>query len=448
MRLLHAERIEFEDFFDTHIPNYLILSHRWGEKEVSYQQMRKNRAESGPGLTKIHAFCTLALQKGYEWVWVDTCCIDKRSSAELSEAINSMFHWYSNADECIVYLSDVVLKGQHAGDADFDVQFSASAWFTRGWTVQELLAPRHLTFYDADWMEIGGKSKLAAPIAVVTGIGIQYVWKSPSEFMDDTRGRREVIEEASVATRMSWVSRRQTSRSEDIAYCMLGLFNVNMPLLYGEGAVKAFLRLQSEILSKSEDETIFAWTSDSAGSSSLLATEPRFFANSAEYSPIPYRDSQLLRFWTTNRGLALQLPSSNDLIASGRDDGVFLELCVKRNSDNQVMGIQICRHSLFNRWMRCQSQLLFEMTWIEWAESNNPFRAWVAERVVLYFPQSAIHEVHAQANEPGTFYLDGEETRNHDGCESQGVSYTNYGEETESWHTLAWGNVQETTLTP
>ncbi|KAL8956398.1 MAG: hypothetical protein Q9193_006083, partial [Seirophora villosa] len=432
MRLLHAERIEFEEFFDTHIPNYLILSHRWGEKEVSYQQMRKNRAESGPGLTKIHAFCTLALQKGYEWVWVDTCCIDKKSSAELSEAINSMFHWYSNADECVVYLSDVVLKDQHAGDADFDVEFSASAWFTRGWTVQELLAPRHLTFYDADWKEIGSKRELAPKIAAATGIGIQYVWKSPSKSMADARGRREVIEEASVATRMSWVSRRQTSRSEDIAYCMLGLFNVNMPLLYGEGAVKAFLRLQSEILSKSEDETIFAWTSDSysdpEGSSSLLATEPRFFANSGEYSPIPYRggallhsDGQLLRFWTTNRGLALQVPFYDDLLASGANKGIFFELCVKRASDDQVMGIQIYRHFRSNRWMRRESRRLFEMTWIESEEMNKNSRARRAEAVVLYFPQSAIHEVPAQANWWGAFYLDEEQIKNHRGRAGRGV---------------------------
>ncbi|KAI4137575.1 MAG: hypothetical protein LQ341_005092 [Variospora aurantia] len=419
MRLLHAERIEFAEFFDTQIPEYLILSHRWGEKEVSYQQMRKNRAETGPGLAKIHAFCTLALQKGYEWVWIDTCCIDKKSSAELSEAINSMFHWYSNAVECVVYLSDVLTNGHHASDKDFDVEFSASAWFTRGWTVQELLAPRQLTLYDADWKEMGGKSALAAKIATITGIGIQYIW------MSDTRSRRDIIEEASVATRMSWVSGRQTSRSEDIAYCMLGLFDVNMPLLYGEGAVKAFLRLQSEILSKAEDETIFAWTSDPhssgfSGFSSLLASEPRFFANSGDYSPIPVRDSQHLRYWMTNRGLALQIPM-NDLRHSWENEGIFLELCVKRNSDDQVMGIQICRHSKSKQWTRSQSQLLVEMTLIEWIErEGSEGRAAKGPPVTLYFPQ---FEVHPIAGKPGGFYRDGRQTKNHRGRKAQGIKY-------------------------
>ncbi|KAL8982446.1 MAG: hypothetical protein Q9177_005270 [Variospora cf. flavescens] len=384
MRLLHAERIEFAEFFDTQIPEYLILSHRWGEKEVSYQQMRKNRAETGPGLAKIHAFCTLALQKGYEWVWIDTCCIDKKSSAELSEAINSMFHWYSNAVECV-----------------------------------ELLAPRQLTLYDADWKEMGRKSALAAKIAAITGIGIQYIWVS------DTRSRRDIIEEASVATRMSWVSGRQTSRSEDIAYCMLGLFDVNMPLLYGEGAVKAFLRLQSEILSKSEDETIFAWTSDPhssgfSGFSNLLASEPRFFANSGDYSPIPVRDSQHPRYWMTNRGLALQIPM-NDLRHSWENEGIFLELCVKRNSDDQVMGIQICRHSKSKQWTRSQSQLLVEMTLIEWIErEGSEGRAAKGPPVTLYFPQ---FEVHPIPGKPGEFYRDGRQAKNHRGRKAQGIKY-------------------------
>lgn len=134
MRLLHAERLEFDDFFDTQIPPYLILSHRWGEKEVSYQQMHKKRATESPGFTKILKFCTLALEKRYTWVWVDTCCIDKKSSAELSEAINSMFKWYQSAEECVVYLSDLSLGERELGDEGFETRFLASSWFTRGWT--------------------------------------------------------------------------------------------------------------------------------------------------------------------------------------------------------------------------------------------------------------------------------------------------------------------------
>lgn len=382
MRLLHAKSLEFAEFFDTQIPPYAILSHRWGEKEVSFQQMRKNRAEEGPGLSKILGFCALASRKGYEWVWIDTCCIDKKSSAELSEAINSMFQWYAKATECLVYLSDVSLDGQDASDKEFIARFSASKWFSRGWTVQELLAPAQLTFYDANWEEIGDRGDLAFEIAAVTGIRARYL---------GMRGR-DFIWKASVATRMSWVSRRQTSRSEDIAYCMLGLFDVNMPLLYGEGGVKAFLRLQMEIISKWEDETIFAWTSnqevDPADNfSGLLASEPRLFANSEDCSPAPFRNQSALRYWMTNRGLAFQIPSPEQS-AEAADSSVFINLCVKRSQDNQLIGIRASCRSGTNRWMRCQNHSLFETTPNQWKRAESKFGE---QPQVLYFPQSELY---------------------------------------------------------
>lgn len=382
MRLLHAKNLEFEEFFDTQIPPYAILSHRWGEKEVSFQQMRKNRAEEGPGLSKILGCCALASQKGYQWVWIDTCCIDKKSSAELSEAINSMFQWYAKATECLVYLSDVSLDGQQASDEEFIARFSASKWFSRGWTVQELLAPAQLIFYDADWEEIGDRGNLAYKISAVTGIRGGYL---------GMRGR-DSIWKASVATRLSWVSRRQTSRSEDLAYCMLGLFDVNMPLLYGEGGVKAFLRLQTEIVSKWEDETIFAWTSNREVDladycSGLLASEPRFFANSEDYSPAPFRNQNALRYWMTNRGLAFQIPPPEES-AEAADSSVFINLCVKRNHDNQLIGIRASCRSGTNRWMRCQNYSLFETTPNQWKRAESKFGE---QPQVLYFPQSELY---------------------------------------------------------
>ncbi|KAI4210082.1 MAG: hypothetical protein L6R36_009527, partial [Xanthoria steineri] len=301
MRLLHAERLEFEEFYDTQIPPYLILSHRWGEKEVSYQQMRKKRAEEGPGLTKILNFCTLARGGGYTWVWIDTCCIDKKSSAELSEAINSMFKWYKSAEECFVLLSDVSLGVKGVEDEDFQAEFAASSWFTRGWTLQELLAPRQLTFCDMDWKEIGDKGSLRGMVSAITGIN--------KDFIARDKYRPLAVDFANVAMRMSWAAKRKTSRSEDMAYSLLGLFDVNMPLLYGEGAEKAFVRLQTEIIQKSDDETIFAWTAN-VPQAGMLATDPSFFADAGAIQSAPAYGYGELRYWMTNKGLALQIPDS------------------------------------------------------------------------------------------------------------------------------------------
>lgn len=114
MRLLHTKTLQFHEFFDAKIPPYAILSHRWGEGEVTFKEIRKGKAQPGPGLTKIKKFCTLAASKGHEWAWIDTCCIDKRSSAELSESINAMYKWYRNARQCFVYLIDFELSAQES----------------------------------------------------------------------------------------------------------------------------------------------------------------------------------------------------------------------------------------------------------------------------------------------------------------------------------------------
>ena len=264
MRLLHTTSFRFQEFFDTKVPPYAILSHRWEEeKEVSFQEFEVGKKQAWPGFLKIEKCCSLAKSRGFDWVWIDTCCIDKKSSAELSEAINSRFRWYAEAGECYAYLSDVRWNKR----VDFEASFKQSAWFTRGWTLQELLAPSNVIFFDFKWHRIGYKKKLLREISDATGIGVQY--------LND-------MHKASVATKMSWISRRQTSRVEDMAYCLLGLFDVNLPLLYGEGR-KAFLRLELEIVKKSDDESIFAWTSTKAnGHSGLLALWPDAFADSAD----------------------------------------------------------------------------------------------------------------------------------------------------------------------
>ncbi|KAL8922177.1 MAG: hypothetical protein Q9172_003679 [Xanthocarpia lactea] len=350
MRLLHTERLEFDDFFDTQIPPYLILSHRWGEREVSYQQMYKKRAAEGPGLSKILAFCALALKKRYTWVWIDTCCIDKKSSAELSEAINSMFKWYQSAEECFVYLSDLSLGEKEVRVRGFKAKFAASSWFTRGWTLQELLAPKRLTFYDTDWKEIGSKDLLCDLISATTGIDKLFI----------AGGSRPPLHVgwATVAARMSWVAMRKTSRSEDMAYCLLGLFDVNMPLLYGEGAEKAFLRLQTEIISKSDDETIFAWTAN-IPTSGMLATSPRFFGASGAIRKTPMYGYSELRYWMTNKGVALQIPDDEWPVELSHAAGTVSAIPLHIESAVQgALGIQIQRQDTRNIWYRTRCQSL------------------------------------------------------------------------------------------
>ena len=314
MRLLDTKSLEFGEFFDSDIPRYAILSHRWGENEVLYKEFKKGNASEGLGLKKVRESCAWAADHGYQWIWIDTCCIDKRSSAELSEAINSMYTWYGRSAVCLVYLSDVcyspsdvsVLKDLQARTS-FSHVFSAlpewdslkqhfrnSSWFKRGWTLQELLAPSRLKFFDQDWNYIGNFRRLKNDISEATGIPYKFLQQSHRD--------------ASIAQRMSWASRRKTTRGEDLAYCLLGLFDINMPLLYGEGADKAFYRLQSEILRTSNDESVFAWTSDTTFAG-LLASHPRDFADSGDIVSFPSHSNPRPHYTMTNRGLQISIPS-------------------------------------------------------------------------------------------------------------------------------------------
>ena len=286
MHLLNTNTLKIHTFYDSDTPLYAILSHTWGDDEVTYEQFISGSYENLAGYDKIRGCCSIAAQDGWDWVWIDTCCIDKRSSAELSEAINSMYSWYSRAEVCYAYLEDVFqaitldgavtsAKVRKRGIAS-DGLFGESRWFTRGWTLQELLAPQSVTFYDRHWTEIGTKSNLLFEVSQATGIAHEFL-ESPHN--------------ASVAQKMSWASNRQTTRPEDIAYCLLGLFDVNMPLLYGEG-LKAFKRLQEEIIKLSADQSIFAW-SDShckpqnsrfaeVTCSGMLAWSPECFSASSD----------------------------------------------------------------------------------------------------------------------------------------------------------------------
>jgi hypothetical protein len=242
-----VEKLELEQFYESDRPAYAILSHTWGKEEVTYDDMINGIAKQKKGYAKIEGACALARTQGLRHVWVDTCCIDKRSSSELSEAINSMFRWYLNSSICYAYLEDVSdesLRGPWDTEMNNFILRDAlgrSRWFTRGWTLQELIAPKDVVFYSRIWSEFGSKESLIDFISLITGInedilrcGIdkRQTHTSSAEFLNLWWEKK--ISSKSVATRMSWFGDRQTTRPEDVAYSLLGIFGVQMPLLYGE----------------------------------------------------------------------------------------------------------------------------------------------------------------------------------------------------------------------
>ena len=212
---------------------------------------------------KIRKFLAQAEQDGYEWAWSDTCCIDKTSSTELTEAINSMFHYYSLSDICYAYLSDIPADALAVGVPPIwrtNPHFIESKWHKRGWTLQELLAPHNVVFMSQDWTPLGNKYTLADILEKATGI--------PASVLR----MEQDIATMSVATRMSWASWRKTTRVEDEAYCLLGIFGINMPTIYGEGR-NAFYRLQEEIIRSSIDSTFLVWGPQSWGNTIELRKE-------------------------------------------------------------------------------------------------------------------------------------------------------------------------------
>ena len=258
MWLLSTDRAELHYF---HTPEsvsggYAILSHVWEGQEQTFKEAQDLRAQctrtgQNPrdlASPKVRACCTLAARHGYKWIWNDTCCINKESSAELSEAINSMFRYYSLAKICYAYLYDVPRptnsKDVRSALEREDSPFRKSRWHTRGWTLQELIAPRLLVFLSNDWEVLGTKMELADILEKITKVPVAVLRLA------------QAIHDFSVACRMSWAANRQTTRAEDMAYCLIGIFAINMPTLYGEGE-RAFLRLQEE--KQSFDASLFAW---------------------------------------------------------------------------------------------------------------------------------------------------------------------------------------------
>ncbi|KAJ4377410.1 hypothetical protein N0V83_000235 [Neocucurbitaria cava] len=230
----------------NNIPPYAILSHTWGsdDEEFTFKDLIEGKGTEKLGYRKL-TFCSQqAAYNGLQYIWIDTCCIDKSSSSELSEAINSMFRWYQNAHRCYVYLSDVAAKisggdgygGGDEGDGEvWSLAFKRSRWFTRGWTLQELIAPQSVEFFASGGQRLGDKQSLEQTLHEITGISVTALQGSCP------------LSQFSIDERMKWAERRETKREEDMAYSLLGIFGIHMPLLYGEGKQKALTRLHKGV---------------------------------------------------------------------------------------------------------------------------------------------------------------------------------------------------------
>lgn len=329
MRLINTKTWLMEEFWGGPAPSYAILSHRWEAEEVSLRDWRKatkkgslspEHLRSRRGFRKVSRFCEYARTMGHGYVWVDTCCIDKSSSAELQEAINSMFRWYKSAQCCYAYLFDWPPRpGEARKDAITDCE-----WFSRGWTLQELLAPGDVIFLNREWESCGSRTDFAHEILTTTGIRKAHLSYSPET------NPSKLFWWVTIAERMMWASRRRTTRVEDRAYSLLGLFGIHMPMLYGE-AEQAFRRLQEEIIKVEEDCSILAWRSlpgDTGFAPCALATSPDHFFPHGLFS-------------TGNAGQFEQSPLT--MIQRG----LLVPLLVRRDSNDPILGYVVL-HSDFD----------------------------------------------------------------------------------------------------
>lgn len=295
---------------------------------------RTSRTEHKRGFHKIISVSKQSRYEGLDWAWVDTCCIDKSSSAELSEAINSMYRYYQRASCCYVYLEDVeaIFHSTDQGQPWYESHVSQSRWWSRGWTLQELIAPAQLSFYDMNWSFIASKAtrQCRAMIQRLTGIP------------DDVLAGQSPFA-CSIAQRLSWAASRHTTREEDIAYCLLGILNINMPLLYGEGS-QAFIRLQEEVIKRSADQSMFVWDLHPGNGyhavsrmTGVLAESPAVFSRCRDVKAIMAGEHS---YAMTNLGLNITLPMRQivtaagclhiALLADGNDGRKHKFLCLKR----------------------------------------------------------------------------------------------------------------------
>ena len=355
MRLIDVSDIDhltfhFVEEVDQGKPKYAILSHRWREDEVSYEDVLERKNPNKRGWTKLNQFCSLIKSHGYQYGWIDACCIDKASSAELSEAINSMYMWYRCSTTCYAYLDDV--PSNTNGDGGHSSALAQSEWFTRGWTLQELLSPYEVKFVDQEWHSIGTRRGLSRLISKFTHIPAttvtRYVGTDVAGSYSPTSGVGEV---------MSWAARRKTTRYEDRAYSLLGMLGVHLPAMYGERH-NAFHRLQVQIVESCEDDSIFAWQVNTATEyQSFLAPTLEFFdgCRSRPLHPDSMWDKEPGERRMTNKGLRLEpllrLYKKNRFTG----DCFLMPLnCTHPNDDSDGMCAAICiQQDRYGKFWRC-----------------------------------------------------------------------------------------------
>jgi len=352
MRLINTNTLLFEDFIGQDIPAYAILSHTWGPEEVTFQAMVDPSSRSLKGYKKIEMTCRLAKAAGLSYAWIDTCCIDKSSSAELTEAVNAMFRWYKRSAICYVYLEDL-----HADEPW--LEFQKCRWLTRGWTLQELIAPAIVHFYDGMWNFRTTKSDSINNISAITGVSQSIL--------------RHIVplRSVSVAQRMSWSAARQTTRIEDRAYCLFGIFNVNMPLLYGEEE-RAFIRLQVEIMRQGLDFSIFAWKiplspetqhkPETALYSGVLAQSPAWFYDSRRLNSLWQQMAN--EFGVENQGIKLDARFLFEKHPKKR--GTLCVLPVSSSTDDYSIGVAL-RHVGQTVFVRSKPHEFFKLDMSCWS---------------------------------------------------------------------------------
>ena len=330
MRFLNTHTLQFETVADSELDQdenrYAILSHRWGndEDEVSFADVRSQDFSHRKAFPKLKGFCDLAASLGYRYGWLDTCCIDKTNLVELSEAIASMYRWYQASDVCIVYLVDVP-----------KVDIMDSSWWSRGWTLQELIGPESASFYDCHWRGLGTKIELLSPIS------------NKTEIPEDVLSHKTSPAVCSIAQRMSWAAIRETTRVEDRAYSLLGIFGVHMPIIYGEKE-NAFQRLQKAIIDNSKDESIFAWAmgigNDKRKSSGLLAPSPSSYVDCGDI--VSVRGSSGFNVINGELGINLRtFPHSMETYFAALN-------CTRRTHPDDRISIMISRLSTDDEYVR------------------------------------------------------------------------------------------------
>jgi hypothetical protein len=353
MRLIDTRSYSLVEVNSPEDHPYAILSHTWSEKgEVSFEDMKDlDVAKTRTAWSKVERTCALAVSQRLDFAWIDTCCIDKSSSAELTEAINSMFGWYQKAQVCYTYLIDLPAfrPGSPSDDsgpesaeavAHAKAKMRYSLWFTRGWTLQELIAPKNVEFYDRAWNKRGTKASLQIDISLITRIDVTV--------LDDI----EELAAVPVARRMSWAAGRKTTRVEDIAYSLLGIFDVNIPLIYGEGA-RAFIRLQEAIAESTSDLSLFAWCAPEADRKKqlyhgILAQSPAQFirCRQLEHVADPLRHDRQY-FTMTNRGVEFQTS-----LMTTKDDDYLMPLFCR---DSPIKSAEEFDHMLAIRLVKTSS---------------------------------------------------------------------------------------------